>query len=80
MKFIKLPILWKNGDVAMLEGLGIETTYEEADTKDVYLMEDEIKGFFPDKDPNFTCLYFNNTEMVVNMPIDKFIKLITKHK
>ena len=25
MKYIKLPILWKDGDVAMLEELGIET-------------------------------------------------------
>jgi len=76
MKYIKLPILWKDGDVAILEELGIKTAYEESDTKDIYLREDEIKGFFPDKNPNFTCLYLSNTDMVVNMPIDKFIKLI----
>ena len=76
MKYIKLPILWKDGDVAMLEQLGIDTPYEQVETKDFYLREDEIKGFFPDKNPKYTCLYLSNTEMVVNMPIDNFIKLI----
>ncbi len=76
MKYIKLPIVWKNGDVAMLEELGIETTYEEAEVKDIYLIKDEIRWFFADKDSRFTCLWLKTTEMVVNMPIDKFIKYL----
>ena len=79
MKYIKLPILWKDGDAVMLEQLGIDISYDKADTKDVYLKESEIIGFFPDKNPRFTFLYLRNTEMIVDMPIDKFLNLIEKY-
>ena len=72
--FILLPILWKDGDAAILEELGIDTPYEEAEVKEVWIKKDEIKWFFADKNPRYTCITLSDTEMVVNLPIELFMQ------
>lgn len=72
MKYILLPIVWNNVDDAILEDLGIDIRYQEAEIKEVYVKPDEIKWFFADRDPNYTCIHLSNTEMVVELSIDVF--------
>lgn len=77
MKYIKLPVLWKDKDMALLEEIGIETSYDQATTKQIYMNRNEIKWFYSDKDVRYTCIKLEHTEMVVVMPIQDFIKTIT---
>jgi hypothetical protein len=76
MSYIELPILWKSGDIARLEELGIETDYEDSETKQVCIRIDQISWFFPDKNPRYTCIFLKDTEMVVDIPFKKFKILI----
>jgi hypothetical protein len=78
VKYIKLPVLWQDEDIALLEDLGIETDYDQSTTKQIYMNRDAVKWFYSDKDTRYTCIHLEHTEMVVCMPIQDFIKTITE--
>jgi len=74
--FIKLPVLWKPGSEIDLEQLGIEVQYDDVDTiKEVYISPDEIRWFYEDTNPKYTIMHLRNTEMVVVLPLKKFLEL-----
>jgi hypothetical protein len=75
-QYIELSILWKDGDAVMLEDLGIETTYEQAITKQVLFRVDSIHYFYADKDPRYTCIKTANEEMVVDLSLKDFTNLL----
>ena len=75
-QYIELPILWKDGDAAMLEDLGIELSYEQTTTKQVLFRVDSIHYFYADKDPRYTCIKAANEEMVVDLPLKDFTNLL----
>ncbi len=73
MTFIDIPVLWKTQEMAELDGLGIEFSYDDATTKVVELNIGNIDYFFQDKDPRFTCIIMaSGNELVTNIPILEF--------
>lgn len=78
MKYVQLPILWKDGELAMLEDLGIETTYEQANIKNLFIRIEALHYFYADKDPRYTCIKVGNDEMVVDLQLSLFIAKIDK--
>jgi len=78
MKYIKLPVLWQDKDMALLEDLGIETDYDQSTTKEVHMNRNEVTWLYSDKDIRYTCIHLEHTEMVVCMPIQDFIEIITE--
>lgn len=73
MRFIDIPIMWMTQEMAELNDLGIEFSYDGFATKVVGLNIGNIDYFFEDEDPRYTCIVMDSgNELVTNIPFLEF--------